>query len=133
MSVYFTRHQITLFPLYVNKKESDMIKMIKKKEDFKMDKCFLDIATNIQQHVYDSDAVSSYPSDSVATNLSKTTTKRELIDVVGVKKEVFRRNNINLVFGPINSPRYVREMMNGPSYDELLEIIKEKKNKLNHF
>ncbi len=85
----------------------------------------IDIHTNFRFQTYDIDAVSSYPSDSIAANLSKSTTKRELISVSGVKASTFKANNINLVFGPINSGRYCVEMLNAPTYDELLEKIKE--------
>jgi len=82
--------------------------------------------TNVRAHVYDSDAVSSYPSNSVATNLSKSTTKRELISIEGIEKETFRRNNINLFFGPINSVRYATEMLNAPTLQELEKMIKDR-------
>jgi len=88
----------------------------------------VDINTNIRFHVYDIDAVSSYPSDSVALNLSKITTKRELIDVEGVEKETFKMNNINLVMGPINTVRYANEMLNAPQLSDLLSTIKETYN-----
>ncbi len=91
-----------------------------------MSQTVCNLRTNVRTHVADLDAVSSYPSDSVVANLSKATTKRELIDVEGIDKETFKHNNINLLFGPINSGIYCQEMLNAPSYDELLEEIKKK-------
>ena len=82
--------------------------------------------SNIWFHNYDFDQTSGYPSDSVAANLSKTTTKKELLGVEGVDKDTFKRNNINLMFGPINSPMYCVEMMNAPTLQEIMEKVTNK-------
>jgi len=81
--------------------------------------------SNVWFHNYDFDQKSGYPSDSVAANLSKSTTRKELIDVVGIDKQVFKKNNINLLFGPINSPQYANEMLNAPTLHEVYENVLE--------
>ena len=81
--------------------------------------------SNVWFHNYDFDQKSGYPSDSVAANLSKTTTRKELINVENVDKQVFKKNNINLLFGPINSPQYAVEMLNAPSLHEVYEKVLE--------
>jgi len=81
--------------------------------------------SNVWFHNYDFDQKSGYPSDSVAVNLSKTTTKKELINVEGIDKQTFKKNNINLLFGPINSPQYAVEMLNAPSIHEVYKKVLE--------
>lgn len=67
--------------------------------------------------------VSSYPSDTMAANVSKDTTVKELISIDGVDKEVFRLQNINLFFGNVNSVEYATTMYNLPTLVELEEMI----------
>ena len=77
------------------------------------------IRTNIRTHVADSDAVSSYPSDIAAANVSKDTTHRELLAVEKMDKNKFKVENINLMFGPINAVQYCVKMFDMPTLDEL--------------
>ncbi len=79
------------------------------------------IRTNIRTHICDIDAVSSYPSNIRAANVSKDTTHRELLAIEGKNKSEFKIENINLMFGPINSVQYCRNMFNFPSLKELAE------------
>ena len=82
---------------------------------------------NIRSAVFDLDAVSSYPSDTRAANVSKDTTSRILIGIEGFDKIDFMKQNINLFFGKVNSGEYCTTMMNFPTYDEMLNKIKEKR------
>lgn len=70
-----------------------------------------------------SKAVSSYPSDTSVANVSKSTTKRELISIEGVNEEVFRMNNLNLILGSSNAIEYVTEMFGMPKPEELLQMF----------
>ena len=83
-----------------------------------------DILTNIRSHVYDADQVSGYPSNTVAVNLSKETTKREIKSVAGIPKHKFKVNNMNLMYGSVNSISYCTEMLRFPTLVELNEKIK---------
>lgn len=74
-------------------------------------------------------AVSSYPSDTRAANVSKDTTSRILLGIDGYTKEEFMLQNINLFFGKVNSGQYCTTMLNFPTYTELLKQV-EKKRKL---
>lgn len=90
-----------------------------------------DAETLIRTHVGDADQVSGYPSDGQAANVSKDTTTKELLSVEGIDKEVFMKQNINLMFGVVNHNEYAKEMMGMPSIIQLIEHIaklKEKKN-----
>lgn len=79
-------------------------------------------------------AVSSYPSNTQAVNISKETTLRELIDIAGIDKDVFKLQNINLISGPVNSLEYTNKMLNFKTPQELekmfLEHKKEKKKSI---
>ncbi len=59
----------------------------------------------------------------MAANVSKDTTVKELIDVQGIDKEVFKLQNINLFFGSTNSIEYCTTMYNLPDLYELEEMI----------
>lgn len=82
------------------------------------------MTTNIRGHVADLDAVSSYPSDILAANVSKDTTSRELLSIEGLTKDEFILENINLFFGCVNSVDYCVNMLDYPSLPELLERCK---------
>ena len=82
-------------------------------------KCKPIIKTNIRCHVCDSDAVSSYPSNIAAANVSKDTTHRELVGIEKKEKNFFKVENINLMFGPINAIQYCVNMFDMPTLDEL--------------
>ena len=75
----------------------------------------------------DADAVSSYPSNTIAVNLSNETTEAEIIDMKDIPKEVFKYNNINLMFGPVNTVSYCNEMLNLPTMYEVYKKLKKEK------
>lgn len=79
----------------------------------------------INTNVSDMDAVSSYPSDILAANVSKDTTSTEILDIKGIDKEVFRLQNINYLFGCVNAIDYCVQMYNYPTLDELLSKIED--------
>lgn len=72
------------------------------------------IATNIRTHVFDSDAVSAYPTCVSIANVSKSTTKREIIKIGDIDEETFRLQNINCLFGRVNALEYSNKMFNMP-------------------
>jgi hypothetical protein len=77
----------------------------------------------IKRYVFDSDAVSSYPSSTLAANLSKDTTVRELIDIENIDFEEVRLNNINLVFGKVNNVAYMTNICKYPTLENLEKLI----------
>jgi len=87
----------------------------------------VELNTNIRAFVFDIDAVSSYPSDIIAANVSRQTTKREISSIEGIEKSKFMLENINLVCGSNNASLYCSRMMNFPSTPDLFKKIKEKR------
>lgn len=81
------------------------------------------IYSNIRAFVYDSDAVSAYPTATSITNVSKETTKRELISIKDIDEEVFRAQNLNLVLGRVNAIEYCTTMFNMPKPEDLLKLL----------
>jgi len=79
------------------------------------------LRTTIRKYVFDADAVSSYPSNTMAANVSRDTTHRELIAIMGYDKNFFKTQNINLIFGKTNAMEYCRNMFNMPSVFDILE------------
>lgn len=84
------------------------------------------LRTNMRGHTYDADQVSGYPSNGMAANVSKDTTKRQIMDIAGIDKEVFKLQNINLMFGKVNSLEYCTTMFNFPKPLDVVNEVKEK-------
>jgi len=61
----------------------------------------------------------------MAANVSKDTTSKQLINVEGIPKDTFKKQNINLFFGEVNAIEYCNTMYNFPDLDKLNEKIKE--------
>jgi len=80
---------------------------------------------NTRGHTYDSDCVSSYPSDTMCANVSKDTIARQLINIKGIEKEEFKKQNINLFFGEVNAVEYCRTMYNFMDMDTLQNYANE--------
>lgn len=81
------------------------------------------IRTNIRGFVYDSDAVSAYPTATSVGNVSKATTKREIISIGVIEEDVFRLQNINSLLGQTNAIEYSTQMFNFPTPRKLLETL----------
>jgi len=80
------------------------------------------VTTGIRAFTYDSDAVSSYPSCTQVGNVSKVTTRKEVVKIGGYDEEFFRRNNLNLVFGPTNAIEYTTRMFQAPKLMDWLAM-----------
>lgn len=85
------------------------------------------LITNIRGNVFDIDAVASYPSNGQAANISKETTKREIIDIEGIEKEMFKLLNINSLSGAVNAVEYCTKMYNMPTIERFQELYRESK------
>jgi len=72
---------------------------------------------------YDSDSVSAYPTVTSCTNLSKETTRTEIIDIKGVDETVFRLQNLNIVQGSTNALEYCTTMFKMPKPYEFLNLL----------
>lgn len=79
--------------------------------------------TGIRTLVYDADAKAAYPTGISITNMSRHTTKREIINIKGIDEEVFRLQNINCVLGVPNAIEYCTTMFNLPTPDKLLKYM----------
>lgn len=77
------------------------------------------ITTSIRAFLYDNDAVSAYPSAINAANISRETTSKEILSIEGMDKEDFMLQNINTMFGRVNSIEYCCNMMNFPTFEEI--------------
>ena len=81
------------------------------------------IKTGIRCHAFDSDAVSAYPSCASAANVSKETTKREIVSIGDIPEEVFRAQNLNFLLGHNNDIQYCTHMLNFTNPVDLLRKI----------
>ena len=82
--------------------------------------------SNIKTYVYDSDQVSGYPSDGQAANVSRDTTKKEILGIEGFDKDDIKGKNVNLLFGKINALGYGKDMFNLPTLFEVIDILDKK-------
>ena len=83
------------------------------------------IKTGIRAYVFDADAAAAYPTATSIGNVSKGTTKRELIKVDGLSEDLFRLQNMNCILGETNAAEYCTTMFNMPKpLDLLLEFQK---------
>lgn len=81
------------------------------------------LRTLIRAFVFDSDSVSAYPTVIACLNISKETTKRELIRIGNIDEQLFRMQNLNIVQGEINSLEYCNRMFNFPKPYEMADLI----------
>ncbi len=85
------------------------------------------IHTNVRPQTLDLDIVSSYPSFTVLLNISKATTKKEILKIGDMPKELFKNQNMNLITGRVNAISYCANMFNFPTLSELDKKIQDKK------
>lgn len=79
------------------------------------------LATNIRVHVGDLDVAGSYPNGGACFNISKETTKRELLKIEGVEERAVRMSGIDLSSGFTNAVEIATNLFGLPSFDTLLE------------
>lgn len=77
------------------------------------------LKTNTRGFVFDSDQTAGYPSDSQAINISKDTMMREIIYEEGDIGLMKRFENINLMFGKVNSVKYCTKILKFPKLEDL--------------
>ncbi len=80
------------------------------------------LRTNIFTHVADLDVSSSYPNNGAVLNISKQTTRTEMIGVEGVPLETARMQGLNLSGGQTNAVEFMTTIFNAPTKVELLQI-----------
>ena len=85
------------------------------------------LRTNIRAFVSDLDVCSSYPSCIMVENVSKETTRKEIIGIDGIEEIVFKLQNINAVCGYVNAMEYCTTMFKFPKPDQLLKAYLNKK------
>ena len=75
--------------------------------------------TKIRTHCGDLDISAAYPSNGVASNASRETTAKELIEIQGVSDQVRRSAGINLSGGNTNAIEVMTDLFNVPTLFEL--------------
>lgn len=81
------------------------------------------LQTNVRAYVFDSDATAAYPTCTSVANVSKSTTRKEIMAVEGIDEEIFRKQNLNFILGGVNSLEYCTAMFNMPPVHKLLDIV----------
>lgn len=83
--------------------------------------------SNVRTYVYDNDAISSYPSNLIALNISKSTTKNEIVEIldennIPMDVDTIKKQNINCICGWTNALEYCTTMLRFPQPDDILNI-----------
>lgn len=81
------------------------------------------IKTNIRGHTFDSDATAAYPTCTSVANVSKSTTRKELMTIEGIDEEIFRKQNLNMILGSVNAIEYCTTMFSMPRLHLLNDLI----------
>ena len=87
-----------------------------------------EIASNIRIHIGDLDVSASYPNGESVFNISKETTKKELLTIVGVSESVRRMQGINLSGGASNAVEFCTGMFHMPQMTQWLEAYNRQDN-----
>lgn len=85
-----------------------------------------DLRSNFYIHVSDLDIEGTYPSEQVAFNISKETTRYEVLSIEGVDWDNRRRFGVQLNAGEMNAGSLCPALFKLPTYPDLLEMFKEK-------
>lgn len=80
-----------------------------------------ELRSNIRLHVGDLDVSASYPNGECVFNISKETTKKELISIEGVSEHTRRMQGINLSGGATNAVEFTTGMFGMPTMVQWLE------------
>lgn len=83
------------------------------------------LRTNFYGHGGDLDVKSSYPYGQWIFNMSRQTTVRELIEIVGVRDSVRRIQGLNISGGRTNAIEFCTEIYNVPTLEALSKIYDE--------
>lgn len=83
-----------------------------------------EIASNIRIHIGDLDVSASYPNGESVFNISKETTKKELLTIEGVSESVRRMQGINLSGGATNAVEFCTGMFHMPQMTQWLEAYR---------
>ena len=73
------------------------------------------------------DVSAAYPNGGAVFNVSKGTTKREIVSIEGVREEDHRLQGINLSAGPTNASEFCQVMFKLPTFDILLDDFTKQK------
>lgn len=85
------------------------------------------VPTNIRVGVGDLDIAGTYPNEGICMNISKYTTHRELIEIVGVPDHIRRRIGFNLAGGHVNAVEICCDLYKAPSLDDMYLSYMRKK------
>ncbi len=86
------------------------------------------LVTNIRGAVADLDVAGSYPNGEVVHNVSRETTKKEIVDIEGVPEEIRRAQGINLSAGHVNAVEVSHFLFGLPDPDVFLDAFVEDLN-----
>lgn len=78
------------------------------------------IVTTIYTNVGDLDVASSYPNGIITYNISKETTSKEVLEVIGIPRRVYERDNMLLINGHTDAVQWCVSICQFPNTKQLL-------------
>jgi hypothetical protein len=81
--------------------------------------------TNIRAHVGDLDVAASYPNGECTFNISKETTRKEIVKIEGISNRTQRIQGINLSGGATNAYEFCTDLFGMPTLDDWLRNFSE--------
>lgn len=79
------------------------------------------LKTRVFTNVSDLDISSSYPHGIQAFNISKETTRKEVLEIEGIPQEVYRQENMNLSSGHVDAVQWCTNIIGYPTLKGLLD------------
>ena len=70
----------------------------------------------------------AYPNSQCTMNISKETTRKEIIEIKGIDETTSRMQTINLSGGPTNALEFCQTMFGMPNLPEMLQLFNELEN-----
>lgn len=74
------------------------------------------------------DVSAAYPTTEVTHNISKETTRKEIIKIDGCEEFIKRMNTINFSAGHVNAVEFCTDLFGMPELDEMLDAFNEYRN-----
>ena len=81
-----------------------------------------ELISTVYTNTGDLDVSASYPNGEVCYNISKETTKKELLEIKGIPEEIYKYENMLLITGHVDALQWCSSMLGFPKLGELLSL-----------
>lgn len=89
-----------------------------------------ELETTIYTATGDLDVSASYPNGGICYNISKETTSKELIDIEGVPRDLYRIQNMLLTTGHVDAVEWCTNILGFPKLQDVINAYEQKQTQL---